>query len=129
MKVFARTQFVNNYAITEIDNCRIITEPPIAEGGSGQYLPATRLFLAALLNCEISVLHSFCLNRGIPTDQLVLQCEAEMDQGKYKEVKLKFELPLEFPDKYRAALRAVINTCAVESNIRSFPEIEVAFDS
>lgn len=110
---------------TEMDGFLMATEPPVAAGGSGQYPPATRMVIAALLNCTFSSLKAFCDKRDIPTDDLRMDFTGNYDEGVYKDMAFLVTLPKDFPEKYRDGLDRVFATCAVKKIMKNLPEIEV----
>lgn len=114
--------------VTEMDGYTLITEPPVAAGGSGQYPPATRMVVAALLNCIFSGFKSFCEKREIPTDSLMMEFHGDLEDGIYKAMELSLHLPQEFPEKYKDALGRVLETCAVKKIIKNIPNIYLNID-
>ncbi len=110
---------------TEIDGYVIATEPPASAGGSGLHPPATRMVVAAMLNCSFSELKAFCKKREIPLEGLELRFRGTVEDGVYTSMNYDVKLPEEFPDKYRESLGRVFDACAVKKIMKNLPEIEV----
>ncbi len=108
---------------TEIDGYTLITEPPVAAGGSGEYPPATRMAVAAMLNCIFSGFTAFCKKREIPTEGLQMAFNGNIEDGVYDKMNLTLTLPSGFPDKYRDTLARVVETCTVKKIMQNLPEI------
>lgn len=125
MEIIART-IVNSEALaqTEIDGHVVITEAPVQAGGSGKYPPATRLFIASLLNCTMSGLQAFFETRDLLTEGLAIDFSGEMEKGVYKTIHLEVTLPEGFPEKYLAAVNKTIESCSVKRTILNMPTIE-----
>lgn len=123
MEMTAITKIVSQSTVaTEIDGYTIATEPPVSAGGSGQFPPATRMVIASLLNCTFSGLKAFCVKRDIPVDELKMEFKGNVEDGIYTSMELAITLPAEFPEKYKASIGNIIDTCAVKKIIRNLPE-------
>lgn len=112
-------------SVCDIDGYEVITEAPLAQGGSGQYPPATRLVLAALINCKMSALGAFCVTRGIDTKNLRVDFSADFEKGMYNALNLTVHVPSDFPEKYMNTIESTLDTCTVERIIRHFPAIDL----
>lgn len=126
MEITGRSTYsYTKQSTTEIETYKITSEPPVSGGGSGEYPPATRLVLAALMNCKISALGAFCTSREIDTEGLSISFSADFDKGKYSDLKLVVTLPASFPEKYESSVAATLATCTVERIIRNFPDVNL----
>ena len=69
----------------------------------------------------------FCHSHQIDTDDLEITLEPIRDENRHRVAKLRLglKLPAGFPSKYRAAIRRVIDQCAVKRHILEPPEFEV----
>ena len=126
----AKTKIVSATRVaTEIDGYTITAEPHVNKGGSGEYPTPVLMALAALLNCSVMVLKSFCESRDIPTDELELDFSGEAEDGIYKNMEFKITLPKEFPEKYKNSIENVVATCSVKKLIKNLPEINIKLSS
>lgn len=126
MEMKAKTLInAESFVETEIDGFKIITEAPVSAGGSGKYPPATRLVIAALLNCSLSDVKAFLLARGIPVDGLEMDFVGTIEEGVYTKMQFNLTLPKDFPDKYLNAVEKAISTCAVKKIMKNLPEIDL----
>ena len=110
---------------TEIEGFTIASGPPAPEGSESQYPPATRLVIAALLNCTFSNLKVFCEKREIPTEGLAMDFGGEYEEGIYRDMTFTVHLPQAFPDKYRASLDKIFSACSVKKIMQNLPEIQI----
>lgn len=110
---------------TEIDGYVIATEPPVAAGGSGLYPPATRMVVAAMLNCSFSEMKAFCIKREIPLEGLELRFHGTVEGGVYTSMNYDVQLPEGFPDKYKESVGRVFDACSVKKIMMNLPEIQV----
>lgn len=126
MEMTATTKINSETSVaTEIDGYVIATEPPVAAGGTGLYPPATRMVIAALLNCSFSQVKAFCKKREISTEGLELKFRGEMDDGIYTDMDFDLVLPEDFPEKYRESISRVFDSCAVKKIMKNLPDINV----
>ncbi len=126
MEMTAKTKMSGASAVTTvIDGYTITTEPPVAAGGSGEFPPATRLVVAALLNCIFTGFKSFCQTRNIPIDELEMDFSGDMEEGVYQSMSLRLHLPKAFPEEYKGALQKVLETCAVKKIASHLPQIQL----
>jgi len=126
MQINAKTIInTESFVETEIDGFKIITEAPVAAGGTGRYPPATRLVIAALLNCSFSDVKAFLQARNIPTDGLEMKFLGTLEEGVYKEIQFVLTLPKDFPGKYLYAIEKAIDSCTVKKIMKNLPEIKL----
>lgn len=126
MKMQARTTInAEHFVQTDIEGYQVVTEASVSNGGSGKYPPATRLAVAALLNCSLSSVRYFLDAKGIPTDRLALEFTGEIEDGIYTDMRFDLILPEELPPQYRRAIEKILNTCSVKKIMKNLPEIEV----
>lgn len=105
----------------------IRTDQPEHAGGEGTAPTPMQLFLAALATCSALYALEFCQTRGIPTDKLKLEMEAEKDRERriYSPIRIILQLPPEFPEKYRPAIIRAVQLCTVKRHIEEKPQFEV----
>ena len=126
MKMQAKTAInAAHFVQTDIDGFQVITEPAVSHGGTGKYPPATRLAVAALLNCSLTSVRYFLEAKGIPTDQLALEFTGNIEDGIYTDMRFDLTLPEELPHIYHRAIEKILDTCSVKKIIKNLPEIEL----
>lgn len=105
----------------------IRTDQPIEAGGEGSAPAPFDLFLASIGTCAGIYVKSFCMQRGIPTDDIRIIQSMDFDNAKglISKIHLDIELPESFPEKYKDAVIKVANLCAVKKHLLNPPEIEV----
>ena len=96
-------------------------------GGEGSAPEPYMYFLASLATCAGIYVMGFCEARNIPTDGIRVLQDHDFDPktGKLLKIRLKVEVPPEFPEKYRAAVGRAARSCAVKKTIEAPPEFEV----
>lgn len=106
------------------------TDQPRDEGGEGSAPTPVDLLLCALATCAGVYVEDFCSHRGIPVDRIRLVQDARFVQGeggkiRLGEVTLSIELPPDFPEKYRDAVRRVAELCTVKRIMQNPPEFRI----
>ena len=121
--------FEGGKVVTALYNGHAIkTDQPLDNGG-GDIAPAPfDLYLASIGTCAGIYVKSFCMQRGIATDniRIMQSMDYDFDKGMIGKIKLEIELPHDFPDKYRDAVIKAANLCAVKKHLLDPPEIEVS---
>jgi len=104
------------------------TDQPVEAGGAGTALGPFDLFLASLATCAGSYVVGFCQARGLATDGLALRQTVEVDPDTHlpRRIRMELELPLSFPEKYRAAIVRAAEGCKVKKTMAALPIVEVA---
>jgi uncharacterized OsmC-like protein len=111
-------------SVIEINGYKIITEPGVAAGGSGQYPPATTLIIAALVNCMFANVKAYVAAQNLPLDDLVMEFNGNLtDDGIYDKMELLITLPGGFPEERKDRLGRVIDKCGVKKIAQNLPEI------
>jgi len=98
--------------------------PPYGEGSA----PAPfDLFLASIGTCAGIYVLSFCRERDIPTEGVLIMQRMEFDDsvGMMTKVELEIQVPPDFPKKYYKALVRSANQCAVKKHLATPPKFEV----
>ncbi len=103
------------------------TDQPVEAGGNDTAPAPFDLFLASIGTCAGIYVKSFCMQRGIPTDEIriIQSMEYDFDKRLIGKIKLDIELPPDFPEKYKDAVIKAANLCAVKKHLLDPPEIEV----
>lgn len=104
----------------------ILTDQPVFSGGEGSAPTPFDLFLASIGTCVGIYVNSFCAQRNIDTQNIVIRQNMEVNQQSRMIGKITFEihLPDEFPVKYKDALVHAANHCAVKRHIMNPPEFD-----
>ncbi|MCV2885158.1 OsmC family protein [Aestuariibacter sp. AA17] len=96
-------------------------------GGDESHPEPFDYFLVSLPLCAGFFARKFCEERGISTEGLkITQSHTSDEADKYKKhFVLDVALPPTFPEKYKKAIIAAVNTCSVKRVIQAQPEFEV----
>jgi putative redox protein len=105
----------------------ITTDQPVEAGGEGSAPSPFDLFLASLATCAGIYVKGFCDQRGLPTNEIRLFQDMEVDNetqliGK---VNIEIQVPSDFPEKYMDALVTVAGKCKVKKHMQQPPEFNV----
>ena len=106
----------------------IPTDQPPYGGGQGSAPTPFATFLSSIGTCAGIYVLSFCRQRGIPTDgiRIVQNLAANPQTGMVSNVFLDIQLPLEFPEKYKAAVIRSADQCAVKKHFEHPPQIAIS---
>jgi putative redox protein len=102
-------------------------QPP--QGGGTDSAPAPfSIFLASIGTCAGIYVLGFCRQRNIPTDDIRLIQNLEVDRatGMVSKVLLDIQLPLSFPDKYKTAVIRAAEQCKVKKHFEHPPQFEIS---
>jgi ribosomal protein S12 methylthiotransferase accessory factor len=102
---------------------RIVTDQPLENGGDESAPTPYDLFLASLGTCMGYYAGRFCAARGLSTEgiDLALAFEREAEGKGVRAVRVAIHLPEGFPEKYRRALLAAVESCAVKRQLEHPP--------
>ena len=114
----------------EINGRIIPTDQPVEGGGGGTAPSPYDYFLASLGTCAGIYVLSFCQQRGIDTEGLLLTQRMEFgitEDGKRKlsKVAMDISLPPGFPEKYRNAIIKTAGLCSVKKVLMDPPEFVI----
>ncbi len=114
----------------EINGRVIPTDQPVEGGGGGTAPSPYEYFLASLGTCAGIYVLSFCQQRGIATEGLLLTQSMEFgiaEDGKRKlsKVAMEISLPPGFPEKYRNAIIKTAGLCSVKKVLMDPPEFVI----
>jgi len=106
----------------------IKTDQPKGSGGDGSAPSPFDLFLASIGTCAGFYVLSFCQERGIATDEvkLALLAERNRETGLTDRIAIEVQLPPEFPERYRGAVKRAAELCTVKKHLHSPPVIEIS---
>ena len=85
------------------------------------------IFLASIGMCSAVYVRSFLSQRGIPFSDVVINQKMEYDQavGMVKSIEIAVDLPNHFPEKYKGAIKKVVDQCLVKRHLINAPELNV----
>lgn len=109
----------------------IKTDQSKAYGGDETQPEPFDLFLASIGTCAGINVIAFCQNRGIPTDdiELTLTFDRNPDTHMIETIAIDIDLPQDFPEKYLATVKRVVDQCAVKKHMLNPPAFEIAVRS
>lgn len=111
----------------EVAGFTVRTDQDVKGGGDGSAPEPYMLFLASLATCSGIYVVGFCQARNIPTDGIRVVQDHDFDpkRGGLYRVRQRVEVPPDFPEKYRTAVRRAASACAVKKTIDRGLELEV----
>jgi len=85
------------------------------------------IFLASIGMCSAVYVRSFLAQRSIPFNEVVINQKMEYDQsaGMVKSIEIELDLPSQFPEKYKGAIKKVVDQCLVKRHLIDTPELNV----
>lgn len=105
----------------------IETDQPVYQGGEGSAPAPFDLFLVSIGTCSGIYVLSFCQNRNIATEGLMLTMRSERnpETKRIERIFVDIHLPAGFPEKYTNAVIKSVNGCAVKIHMQHAPVFEV----
>jgi len=104
----------------------VVTDQPLAAGGSDLAPSPYELFLASLAACAGYYVLRFCQERKISTAGLKVRLDSQPGETKkLATVSIIIALPEGFPAQYREAVVKAAQSCAVKKAIEDPPAFEV----
>ncbi|MBU1050277.1 OsmC family protein [Candidatus Bipolaricaulota bacterium] len=103
----------------------VLTDQPVAAGGSGSAPSPFDLFLASIGTCAGYYVMAFCQQRHIPTDEieLTLDMVQDMEHHLIQQIDISVSLPEDFPDRYVGACVKAAEQCTVKRHLQEPPKI------
>ena len=103
------------------------TDQPVYAGGGGTAAAPFDLFLVSIGTCAGLYAKQFCTQRDIDSEDLAVRLVTERDPERRRigKIRIEIDLPTGFPEKYKAAIRRAVDSCAVKRHIMEAPEFEV----
>jgi putative redox protein len=120
--------FDGGKVITAHLNGHVIKTDQSVKGGGQNSAPAPYdLFLASIGTCAGIYVKSFCDQREIPSENIMIIQSIEFDSQTRlpANIKLDIKLPSDFPEKYKAAVINAAELCAVKKTINNPPKFEI----
>lgn len=104
----------------------IVTENPDATDAV-QHPSPFELFLASIATCAGSYANSFCTSRGIATEGFSLQMTFHRtpQEPQIQKMKIRLQVPDDFPDNHKKGLVKAMDLCAVKKHIVNAPDFEI----
>jgi ribosomal protein S12 methylthiotransferase accessory factor len=111
----------------QIGEFAVRTDQPEELGGGGSAPPPYDLFLASLATCAGIYVLGFCQARRIRTEGLRLtqRHEYDPDTKLARRIRIEVQLPPDFPEKYRAAIARIVQSCKVKRTLATPPAFDV----
>ena len=105
----------------------IKTDQSERSGGEGSAPAPFDLFLSSIGTCAALYVLVFCQERNISTDNInvVLKTERNNETHMIGKISIDINLPEGFPEKYRKAVIAAADLCAVKKHIINPPAFEI----
>ncbi|KPZ58499.1 MULTISPECIES: OsmC family protein [Pseudoalteromonas] len=104
----------------------VISDQSINAGGGAEHPEPFDYFLVSMVLCAGFYARKFCEQREISTEGMTLtQNNESIDEEGKKLFSIEINLPDGFPQKYKKALIAAVNTCTVKKVIQAQPEFSV----
>lgn len=108
---------------------RLVTDQPVADGGSDQGPTPTELFVASLTACVAFYAGRFLARHELDPDGLRVDCDFTMSADRpprVASIALRLVTPHPLPDNHRRALLAVADHCTVHNSMRQPPDVRIA---
>ncbi|TMO81804.1 hypothetical protein CWC16_01355 [Pseudoalteromonas sp. S3776] len=110
----------------KFDSLEVISDQSINAGGGAEHPEPFDYFLVSMVLCAGFYARKFCEQREISTEGMTLtQNNENIDEEGKKLFSIEINLPDGFPQKYKKALIAAVNTCTVKKVIQAQPEFSV----
>jgi putative redox protein len=105
----------------------IKTDQGVMNGGEGKSPAPFDLFLASIGTCAGIYVLSFCQERNIPAQDidLVMKTHRDNESRMINRIIIDINLPDDFPEKYKNAVRQAAELCAVKKHIAKAPEFKI----
>ena len=95
------------------------TDQNVKAGGEGSAPEPFTLFLASIATCAGVYVQSFCIQRDIPSNEITLTMDYEMDlvTKMIALIRIDIHVPGGFPEKYEGAVINAAALCAVKRHL------------
>ena len=105
----------------------IRTDQPLDNGGGNAAPTPFDLYLASIGTCAGVYVKSFCDNRSIPTENIMIIQRTVFDNetGLPVDITIDIKLPPDFPEKYKDSVISVAELCKVKKSIAKPPVFKI----
>jgi putative redox protein len=104
----------------------IRTDQPLGAGGEGTAPSPYQLFLASIASCAGFFVKRYCQTRGLSEEGITLRQELLPNEaGRLGTIRIVIELPPDFPEEHKAAVRRSAESCAVKKTIANPPAFDI----
>ncbi|MBN1280893.1 MAG: OsmC family protein [Candidatus Thermoplasmatota archaeon] len=105
----------------------VVTDQPIAEGGSGTDPAPFDFFLVSIGTCTGYYALMFCQKNNIATEGMKLVMKCEQDKGTHliETIHIAITLPKGFPEKYKKAVIRSAEACTVKKHLETPPKFDI----
>ena len=105
----------------------VMTDQPLAGGGSDSAPAPFLLFLASIGTCAGIYVLGFCKQRQLPIEgiKIIQHTETDRSTGRLEKLDLEIQVPTDFPEKYYQALVRSAEQCKVKQTIDNPPKFNV----
>lgn len=102
----------------------ITTDLPPEGGGEGSAPEPFTLFMASIATCAGLFAINFCSVRNIPTDDmhLTLNYDLNLARKRCDKIYIELKLPPDFPEKYHNPILKAMDLCPVKTHMIEPPE-------
>ena len=110
-----------------INGFTVKTDQNLNAGGEGSAPEPFTLFLASIATCAGVYVQSFCDQRDIPSNEITLSMEYEMDPiaKMIALIRIGIHVPGDFPEKYEGAVINAAALCAVKRHLSDKIQSEI----
>lgn len=121
----------NKRVSAKVRQFEVMTDQPKHGGGDDTAPSPFELFLASLGTCAGIYIKGFCMQRGISTDgmRIIQEVEPGPQPGLLGKIKLRIEVPPDFPEQYKNAAIQSASLCAVKKHMENPPDFEITVEA
>ena len=103
------------------------TDQPTMAGGANSAPSPFEYFLSSIGTCVGIYVLSFCAQRNIPTDDIVIRQNSIVDKNTrmFDRIEFDIDLPEDFPEQYRDAVIRSAEQCAVKKHLADPPDVVI----
>ena len=105
----------------------VLTDQPLADGGTDLAPTPTELFVASLASCVAFYARRYLVRHSLPTEGLAVTATFGFADRPTRvgEIHLSVTVPKGVPDGRRAAMLAVASHCTVHNSLDHVPRVSV----
>ena len=117
----------NRKVAAQVRTFTVNSDQPASGGGDDTAPSPFELFLASIGMCAGFYVLAFCQSRQISTENIKMVQTVISNDATHRVEKVDIDilLPLDFPDKYKAAVLKTAQSCSVKKFLDAQPEIEI----